>query len=226
MNNTSQNPHTVTLELIHAILEASNKGNKIQALKLCNTLRSITNTFPLIMWNEQNIWKLAKVYLIMYHYDMYEDEDTNITLIHEAYLYANRSVRLFEQQESQNDIALEQYFLALHTQALILETCTDCFIPILSKLYSKQTGTMSAEEIQVAQQLSYSIIPYMQYAILDKITETFKGFNHDSFLEDLCSNIELEHTTISKTEIIHAQKIHIRMLYDIQKDFIANHPQQ
>lgn len=226
MKNNSQNPQKIALQLIDSILETSNSGNKIQALKLCATLRSITNTFPLIIWDNQNIWKLAKVFLIMYHYDMYEDEDTNITLIHEAYLYAQRSVDLFEQQEQTDETAREHYFCALQTQALILQTCKDCFIPILSKLYSKNTGEMSAQEIHVAQQLSYGIIPYMQYAILEKISEAFKGFKRDSFLEDLCSTIELEHTEISQTEIIHAQKIHARMLYDIQKDFIMNHPHQ
>lgn len=226
MKNNSQNPQNIALQLIDSILETSNSGNKIQALKLCATLRSITNTFPLIMWDNQNIWKLAKVFLIMYHYDMYEDEDTNITLIHEAYLYAHRSVDLYEKHEQINETAREHYFFALHTQALILETCKDCFIPILSKLYSKKSGAMSAQEIHVAQQLSYGIIPYMQYAVLEKISETFKGFNHDSFLEDLCSNIELEHTEISQTEVIHAQKIHTRILFDIQKEFLMNHSQQ
>lgn len=219
MNQKSQNPTDIVLQLIDSILEHSNAGNKIQATKHCATLQSILTSFPLILWNNQSIWKLAKVFLIMYHYDIYEQEDANITLMHEAYLFAHRSIDLFEQTTQNSETAQEHYFQALRTQILILKTGADCFTPIVSDLYAKKTGVMSTQETQIAQQLSHTALLIIQYTVLDKISEHFPDFNQDVFLEDLCASIEVEHAEISKASLVQTEKIHARMLYDIKKNF-------
>jgi len=215
----TQNPQDMVLSLVDKILQAGNRAHTLPLDTMLETLQTIIRKFPQLLWSHPHIWKLAKAYAVMYHYDVREDEDENITLIEHAYIFAQRVIDLYEKSDS-HKVTREDYFAAMHTQVMLLSTCGDCYIPELSNLYTQEETESQSESYTIARQLSYTMLEYIQYAIIDKITEQFDGLGNDEFLEHRCHEIEMEHENLSQKRIEYAHKVNKRMIYGLQKRFV------
>ncbi len=206
-----KNPNDLVLELAEKIIDFSNKGNKAKATTLLQTFYSIINEYPQVAWNKIEVWKLAKALLIMYHYDIIEGEDENIKIAERAYVYSQRSVELYETSLQEKENSQEDYFQALHTQVVLMETCEDCYLLTLEQFYAK-SGGMTKEELKVARSLSREIAQYVAYSNLDKIEQEFDGFRNDAYLEEICNKIELDQPEISEKQIELGQKMNKMMV--------------
>lgn len=205
MQKSHTNPQRIAENLLHEILSQANVGNKARAAELLPTLYTIIQEFPHILWHSSEVWKVAKALLIMYHYDVLDDEDENIELVEYAFVFAQRAVSLYEKQPLQ--FSRDDYFNALHTQTVLLSSCADCYVHSIAQLYLSQQKEVSSEHKQVSLQVSYALLPYMQYVLLEKISEEFEGLCEDGFLLELAHSIESEITTVSEKQITQASNL-------------------
>jgi len=210
-----QKPEDILLISINKALTYSEKGLTHKSQDLLKFIYYTSIEFPNLLWNSIEIWKLAKSFLILYHQDIFDDENTNIQIIQMSYVYNQRAIDLYK--ENPQPQYTEDYFHALHTQVVILSTCSDCFIHSISELYSKES--MTAEELKIAQRLAYKILPIITYDALMAIDDTFPNFNNDLFLDEVCNKIELDNPDITDEQIIESKKIHTVMLHSFKSQF-------
>ncbi|MFO7868439.1 MAG: hypothetical protein R6U95_03970 [Bacteroidales bacterium] len=218
MSSSTHPPQDMVLTLAEKVIHAGTQLQRLPLQKIHSTLQSVLKEFPHILWHHPEIWKLAKVYIIMYHSDVDEDEDKNITMIEHAYIFAQRTIDMYEQDK--HNVPKKDYFTALHTQVLLLATCGECYIPTLVQLYTQNPHTIDTEIRRVARNLSSTMLEYIEYALIDKITQNFDGLMNDEFLEDRCYFLEHEHEELSLKRINYAHKVNNKMIFDLQKEYI------
>jgi hypothetical protein len=206
-------PEQIVANLIDNILTAANAGNKKRVMQLFPTLNAVITEFPGILWHAPHVWKLAKALLIIYHYDVLDDEDDSIQLVERAFMYAQRAVDIAEKQ--QGIVQNASYYEALHTQVVILSSCADCFAHSIADICAVKSHN-DREYIQTAFRFSHTIISLMQYAILEKMEEHFGDFSQDAYVAELCNHIEQEVPDISAKNLAYAQKVQALMVHQIQ----------
>ena len=167
----------------------------------------------MIAWDDMHIHLLGKACMLMYHLDLFDDEDTNVELAHLALLYTQRAEELFKTGKIENSDIL---FEILRIQAVLFKTCEDCYIENISNFYRPHNAEASDEIKKGSMMLAQRVMLYVLYSVLIEITDTFESFRGDAFLEDICRNIELENPSI--TEKLTKEGSNVRkLLYTFSK---------
>lgn len=202
----NQNPQEILLISIEKALSFSEKGQTKKAQELLRFIYEITLKYPYLLWDNTNVWKLGKCFLILYHYDMFDNEEQNLQLTKFAYIYNYRAISLLKKSESE----FNQLFNAFHSQSVLLSTCNDCFVHFIAQLYSH--ANMSNEEYNISIKLARRVMPIISYDVLIQNDEIFPNFKNDSFLQELCNTLELENPDITENQLVEAGKIQ-KLLY-------------
>ncbi|MBO4778352.1 MAG: hypothetical protein J5588_07660 [Bacteroidales bacterium] len=201
-----KNPEEVVLAVVNSVLELSNEGKQAKAQHILPFVYQSVMEYPHILWNSAEVWKVAKALLVMHHYDMIEEEEDELRMIQIAFVLCQRAIELCEKDMENNR---DHYFNALHTQTMLLTSCSDYFADTIAELCSKTV--LSEEERAVALRLANRILPILSYNVVVKIDDAFENFNNDTYLAELCNSFELEHPDITPKQLDDAVKIH-RML--------------
>lgn len=209
-----ENPEEVFLAVLNKVLEFSNEGKQAKAQHILPFVYQSVMQYPQLLWNNTEVWKVAKALLVMQHYDMIDDEDEEIKMVQMAFVYAQRAAELCEADVDANKDA---YFNSLHTQIMLLTTCSDCFVDTLTDLCSKTV--MSEDERTVAMRLANRILPILSYNLVVKVDDNFENFNNDELLAEMCNNFELEHSDITPKQLDDAMKIHKMLVHTYLKFF-------
>jgi len=196
-----EKPDAILLSVIDKILEFTNEGKQAKAQHILPFVYESVMQFPMILWDNPQVWKIAKVFLIMHHYDLIEDEDDEITMLQMALVYTQRAIELNEKQPDADNL-----FQALHTQVLLYSTCADYYETTIADLYAKTV--MTDEERMISKRLASKVSPMLYYNTLVKIDDSFENFNNDSFLAEMCNAFELEHPDVTPKQLEDAVKIH------------------
>jgi len=173
---------------------------------------------PLLLWNHSRVYLLGRVFLVMYHRDLFDSEEQNVELAHLSLVYLQRSEDLYK---SKHITDLETHFETLRIQAVLLKTCEDCFVENVSLFYQPHSREVSPDEKNGSFRLASRVMVYVLYSILVEITDTFDGFKNDLFLDETCKYIELENPSISDKLLKEGSNVR-QMLYTFSKAKIAN----
>lgn len=203
-----ENPQEVLLAVVDKALEMISEGKQAKAQHVLPFVYQSVMQFPNILWDNVQVWKIAKIFFVMHHYDMIEDEDEEIKMLQMALVYTQRAKELCE---NQNNTHSQDYFSALQTQAILYSSCSDYYSGTIAELYSKTV--MSGEERVIANRLANRVLPIMSYNSVVKIDENFESFNNDSFSEEICNQFELEHPDITPKQLDDAEKIHKMLIH-------------
>lgn len=208
-----ENPEEVLLSVIDTILDLSNQGKQAKAQHLLPFVYESVMRYPQLLWNNEQVWKIAKIFLVMHHYDMVEEEDEEMKMLHMAFVYAQRAIELCEANKNLQD----DYFKALHTQIMLLSSCSDYYADTIADICSKKE--MTQEERMVALRLANRILPIISYNIVVKVDDNFENFNGDEFLADMCTQFEQGNPDIQPKQLDDAQKIHKMLIHTYLKFF-------
>ena len=209
------NPQDVLLSVIDKVLEFVSEGKQAKAQHILPFVYESVMQYPNILWNTTQVWKIAKIFMVMHHYDMVEEEDDEIKMLQMALVYTQRAIELCEKDTKTNR---NEYFNALHTQVMLYSSCSDYFETTIAELYSKIV--MTDEEKAISMRLAGKVLPMLYYNVLVKIDDNFADFNGDSFLSEMCNNFELTHSEVTPKQLEDAEKIHkmlIRKYLEILK---------
>lgn len=212
-------PQEFLLTAIDNVLLYSEQQKQYKAEEVLPLIYSIVQDYPHILWNSPDVWKLAKAFMILYHYDAGDDEHKGMTIIKQAYMYAVRSVELCEKTVEYTHT--DTHFNALHTQILLLSTCEDVFIGALADVYQRLHS--HDEHIHaIANKLAQKIIPIITYNMLVKVDDTFEQFNHNQLLESMCNEFELDNPDITTKQLDEADKVHAILIHSFLRDCFFN----
>lgn len=176
------------------------KGQQSKAEKYLLSVYEITQEFPQVLWDHPESWKLAKAYLLLYHFDSIPQESETITSLQKAYIYAQNSITYYIKHPADK----ENFYQGLYTQILLLSTCVDGYETILTHLYINKAQTTN---LRLAQALATKVLLLITYILLVEIDDNFDNFNNNRDLEQLCNTIEIENPDITVKKIEEAQKI-------------------
>lgn len=212
--NNQENPETVLLAVINKVLEFSGEGKQAKAQHILPFVYESIMQYPQLLWNNVEVWKVAKSLLVMHHYDMIDEEDEELKMIQMAFVFSQRSIELCEIDVNAHK---EDYFNALHTQIMLLSSCSDYFVDTLAELCSKTV--MTNEERTVALRLANRILPMLTYNVIVKVDDNFESFNNDAYLAEMCNKFELEHSDTTPKQLEDAKKIHKMLVHTYLKFF-------
>ena len=198
------NPEEVLLAVVNKVLEFSGEGKQAKAQHILPFVYESVMQYPQLLWDNKEIWKIAKALLVMHHYDMIDDEDEEIKMLQMAFVFSQRAVELSEPEEGSP--ADDDYFHALHTQIMLLSSCQDYYTTTIADLCSKPE--MTDEERMIAHRIANRIIPVIAYNMIVKVDDTFEDFHNDSLLEEMCNKFELDNPDITSKQLDDAIKIH------------------
>ncbi|MCQ2959247.1 MAG: hypothetical protein MJ198_03545 [Bacteroidales bacterium] len=208
------NPEAVLLAVINKVLEFSNEGKQAKAQHILPFVYESTMRCPQLLWNNVEIWKVAKSLLVMHHYDMVEEEEDELKMLQMALVFSQRAIELCESSENKKT---SDYFNALHTQIMLLTSCSDYYVDTLADLCSKTV--MSSEERVVAMRLANKILPMLAYNVVVKVDDTFENFNGDEFLSEICQDFEENNPDVTPKQLDDALKIHKMLVHTYLKLF-------
>lgn len=211
------NPQEVLLAVVDKAMEMISEGKQAKSQHILPYIYQSVLQFPNILWDNVAVWKIAKIFFVMHHYDMIDEEDEEIKMLQMALVYTQRAKELCESQKNTHS---QDYFYALQTQAILYSSCSDYYTSTIVELYSKTV--MSDEERMIANRLANRVLPIMSYNSVVKIDENFENFNNDSFLEEICNQFELEHSDITPKQLDDAEKIHKMLIHIYVKSFFAD----
>lgn len=214
MAQENPNPEDVLLAVINKVLDFSNEGKQAKAQHILPFVYESIMQYPQLLWNSVEVWKIAKSLLVMHHYDLLDDEEEELKMLHMALVYSQRAIEICE---SDLETHKESYFNALHTQIMLLSSCPDYYVDTLAELCSKPE--MTDEERMIALRMANRILPMMAYNVVVKVDDTFENFNNDDFLEELCNGFELEHPDVTVEQLDNATKIHKMLVHTYLKYF-------
>jgi len=202
-----QDPVILIKQLIDKAFNAGESGDKKNANRYLKAIYDITIEYPNILWHDREVYRLGKAFLIMYHFDIFEEEEINIGLAHLALFFTQRGIEvLLKGEESALDDKNVHLFEALKNEIVIFKSCEDCFVHSISQFY-RPKGDEKQDTYSVSLQLANRVLPYIQYDLLLKFEERFGSFEDDEFLEETCNDIEMRHDSISEKLLLEAVNI-------------------
>ena len=80
------NPEEVLLAVVNKVLEFSGEGKQAKAQHILPFVYESVMQYPQLLWDNKEIWKIAKALLVMHHYDMIDDEDEEIKMLQKVSL--------------------------------------------------------------------------------------------------------------------------------------------
>lgn len=190
------------------------QGNIRDSSKLFHFIFETCKKFPGILWNDREIQDLGRAFLMLYHLDIYEEEDDSIFIAQLAYVYISRAIEITEKDA-------EVLYSLLRTQLALMKSCEDCFTYLITELYIPEKNQDIQEYRTTANQLANTMITYIQYNIIMDIELIVPDFNNDAFITDLCDNIETSYPDISEEALFNAKKIQ-RLMYKTIKNTISS----
>ncbi len=206
---------------IATALEYSQKGKMAKAKDSLLKVYEIVKKEPALLWNDADVAKLGKIFIIMNHFDLFEDEDTNISIAHLAYFFLSRA---FELEKSNIDTeGINNYsgplFEILKDRIMIFENCDDSFTHSIAEFYKPKAKDFSPEELDKLHKYVNNKIPLLQYFDLMYIEKYDDELLDNSYLIEIANKIESE---FGKEDLKEAQQLHEILFYYI-KTKIFNH---
>ncbi len=189
----TQDPITILNELVAAALDYTQQRQIAKANKSFLAIYSLCREFPFILWDSSEINKLAKTYLLMFHFETFETEEENIEISHWAYFYAYRS---YMRATENNDSKL--IFESLKNLVLITDECSENFIESAAKYFQPRSGDISQQIMLDSRQMAARIMPLVTYSFILDIEDRFNSFQDDELLEEVCNKIEMDYGNISE----------------------------
>lgn len=219
MNTNDLVPQDFLLAALDKVLLYSEQQKQHKAEEVLPHIFAIVEEYPHILWNTPHVWKLAKAYMILYHYDAGDDEQRSMTIVKQAYMYAIRAVELCEKIPEYT--CTDMHFNALHTQIMLLSTCEDVFVGALADVYVHLHAS-DARIHEISTKLAQKIMPIITYNMLVKVDDTFEQFNHNEVLEAMCNEFELDNPDITPKQLNEADKVHTILIHSFLRDCFSN----
>ena len=208
------NPEDVLLAVVNKVLDFANEGKQAKAQHILPFVYESVMNYPELLWNNVEVWKIAKALLIMHHYDLVEDEADELRMLQMALVFSERAIELCElNKETPRDV----YFKALQVQVMLLSSCSDYYADTIVEMCSK--SLLPPEERMMAIRLANKIMPMLSYNVLVKVDDNFENFNGDTFLSNLCNEFELENPDLEAKQLEDAKKIHKMLIHTYLKFF-------
>lgn len=193
MTNEFSTEQVIT-SILDKALDFASKGQVGLANKPLRAIYRFCIEFPYFFWDHERLLDVAKSFLIMYHFDTFDDEDSNIRIAHFAYFYAFRS-----RQQAITANEEDKLFESLKELVLIVDTCQDCFTESASQFYlPKNKEEYSEAEIIGSKLLANRVLPIVEYSFILEIEDRFSSFRDDEFIESACNKIEMDFESISE----------------------------
>ena len=208
------NPEEVLLAVVNKVLDFANEGKQAKAQHILPFVYESVMNYPELLWNNVEVWKIAKALLIMHHYDLVEDEADELRMLQMALVFSERAIELCE---SNKETPQDVYFKALQVQVLLLSSCSDYYADTIVEMCSKTL--LPPEERMMAIRLANKIMPMLSYNVLVKVDDAFENFNGDAFLSNLCNEFELENPDLEPKQLEDAKKIHKMLIHTYLKFF-------
>ncbi|HRS19119.1 MAG TPA: hypothetical protein P5243_06430 [Bacteroidales bacterium] len=219
MTQQTLSPQDFLLATLDTILHYSKQQKQHKVEQILPIVHDIVRNYPHILWHTPLIWKLAKVYMIMYHYDGGDDENFSMNLVKQAYIFSQRAVDLCEKQAEYT--ATDIHFDALHTQVMILNTCQDVLVGALAEVYM-QLHSAESNIQSISNKLAQKIVPIIAYNIVVKIDDAFTNFNNNAVIERMCNDFELSNPDITTAQLEQADKVHAILIHSFLRDCFPN----
>ncbi|SRR5574344_178367 len=208
------NPEEVLLAVVNKVLDFANEGKQAKAQHILPFVYESVMNYPELLWNNVEVWKIAKALLIMHHYDLVEDEADELRMLQMALVFSERAIELCE---SNKETPRDVYFKALQVQVMLLSSCSDYYADTIVEMCSKTL--LPPEERMMAIRLANKIMPMLSYNVLVKVDDAFENFNGDAFLSNLCNEFELENPDLEPKQLEDAKKIHKMLIHTYLKFF-------
>ena len=207
-------PEEVLLAVVNKVLDFANEGKQAKAQHILPFVYESVMNYPELLWNNVEVWKIAKALLIMHHYDLVEDEADELRMLQMALVFSERAIELCE---SNKETPRDVYFKALQVQVMLLSSCSDYYADTIVEMCSKTL--LPPEERMMAIRLANKIMPMLSYNVLVKVDDAFENFNGDAFLSNLCNEFELENPDLEPKQLEDAKKIHKMLIHTYLKFF-------
>ena len=178
-------------KLIEAVDQATmlvQGGYKAKATPRIREAYQLTLENPFLFWDEPSqLASLGRLLMVANLFDLYDDEETNLSLAHLSYFFLSRALQLqatviefasIEQLEFEANL----WLMLSKDRVMLVHRCSDSFVPTLIKLLFTGERSFNEEEKRVVDKLISNKIPSMVFCDLRNLEKYFSNFADDPYL--------------------------------------------
>lgn len=154
---------------------------------------------PWLLWNFKEIAELGRACFVMLHYDIFDDEDTEITIAHLSYLFISRGIEIEIGLLKEEKGTPSRFFDITRDRIMLLNEYTDSFTHTTANFLLKDKPKPTKEEKQFALQIANYKLPLLLLYDLLNIELYFKDYQNDSYLIEVGNTIESDYKADRKT---------------------------
>ncbi len=202
-------------EFIHSAFESGAAGRVSKSKEKLGQVWSIIRDDPFILWDEKDVRELGKSLIIMHHFELFDEENINISIAHLAYMYLTRAIELIESQKQESDNEQEDFFEVFKDRIIVLSQFDDSFYESIKQFFIQQEKEYSKAEKQYIKKFVNDKIPVLVYYDIMNLDEHHIDISAEKYLSDTCHSIERKYE-INKEELKEAKLLH-HLLYNYIK---------
>lgn len=195
MSNSAHNVH----EHLQAALDFAADGNISASLEHLVQVYTIVDEEPFLLWDDKALFDLGSAFLLMYHYDLSEREQDQISFAQYAFLFLSRAMDLELNSASGSFADLygqDGHILEITKNLLMLvEQCEDELSLTLADMLAPavKTATPDNAHRQKAIEQARVALRLIQVHHLEVADSVFPDFADDEFLIEFSNDLESEY---------------------------------
>lgn len=181
------------IDIINKTIKSIELGKVDETEELLEDLFFETDSDPLLIWDEKEVYSLAKACTTMYHRDVFLNEETNIVITHLAYAYFGRALELFSGDANTT-------YKILKDRVILLYTTADNFYDTIATILEPDNNKSGVDFARGLRSVLGNYLNLMIWADLDKIAALNPDFRNDTLLDDICNEVETELANEERSE--------------------------
>lgn len=211
MNTLQETMETATKHALEHAVAASERGLQAKAKPFLLEVYNNTLKSPFLLWDDvENVGKLGKAFFIMFHFEIFEEEELNIRISHFAYVYLSRQKELLAENES-----TAEYFDCIKNIMLVLRHCDDNFTRSIAHFYLPKNKHAEEGDVSFSLSAAQAILSAMQYIAMSDVLAHEYYKPTDKYLSMICKEIEARNTETSQRVLVEGEKMIPRLYHFI-----------
>jgi hypothetical protein len=206
---------------IETAYQLGKAGKRAKASKELRKIYELIVLNPFLFWEDVAISQLGKCFILILHYEIFDDEETNIRIAHYTYLFITRAIELIQNEPDLQENSKDRFFLIYKDRILLVNTFSDSFTHTIARFFQKKDSKPTEEEIKASIQLANQSIPLIVQHDLLNLEILYDDFKNDPFLIETANNLEARYS-YDRNKINDAAVLHKLLYNSIRKKVLEN----
>lgn len=180
---------------VETILRDAERGARTKADPALKALYVNIKKSPFVLWDDSSVADLAKCCILMLHYDLFDDETTEIAIAHLAYVYVSRAIDLENARLKKGETNVDNFIRIIKERVLLFELFAEYFRHSVAVFYQRNPFKVTPEELQKSLQITDLMLErFISYDlhICDLLTNSAVSTIEQSANDYVFSKIELQ----------------------------------